>query len=395
MEGQDRKDAGSEDALWQVEVAKQRGLQTANAVNFLNLSKEARTYGNDKLAISMLSRARDILFNDYLSSMMKEVEGHNDPEKISRFEEAIKRSRSTFSSGRTKESYQMIIDSINDAVKVVLADDKDENENPDLFSNSLGSLQKVWLKMKHEEGKGKDITKAKNLMKEAKSLLSKRSYARVLEICDEIMREIQTPQERLTEEAEQNIDEITRTLKALFPTDPRSPKERFFKRQIEELMSQARSSLKSGSVIDGINYSKKAREILTRLEQETIKGEIPRQIIELRASVDELRRFNIDVSYEDFLLKQVEETFWNGHYIESRKTANKLLNILNNARINYSMNELNTKYKALNGKLKELLGGEGYLEAKEYLDKARALMDQKAFDMAVTFLDKAHNVLHK
>ncbi|MDG6224585.1 MAG: hypothetical protein QCI82_03630 [Candidatus Thermoplasmatota archaeon] len=393
MEGLEKKDAGSDDALWQVEMAKQRGLQTTKGVNFLNLSKEARTYGNDKLALSMLSRARDILFNDYLSSIMQEVEGHSETVKMNRLEEAIKRSKTAFSSGRTREAYQIILDSMKDEEKTAESAQKEAFEDPDLYSEALGDLQKVWLKMKHEEGKGKDISKANKMMKQAKTLLSKRNYGRVIEICDEITREIQTPQERLTEEADQNIDDITKTLKALFPNDPRSPKERFFKRQIEELIAQARSSLKAGSVIDGINYSKKAREILTRLEQETIKGEIPRQIIELRASLDELRRFNIDVSYEDFLLKQVEETFWNGHFIESRKTANKLLNILNNARINYRMNELNTKYRSLNDRLKEMVGREGYLEAKEYLEKARSLMDQKAFDMAVSFLDKAHHVL--
>ena len=238
------------------------------------------------------------------------------------------------------------------------------------------------------------MTKAKKLIREAKSSLSKNRYQKVKDICREVMDTIQSPQDRLREEAAETIEEISRTLRALFPEKPRSPKERFFKKQIEELVAQSRQMMANDRTVEAINSSRKAREILSKLEQESIRSDIPKMIIELRASLDDLKSSKVDVSYEEYLLKQVEETFWKGEYIKSRKIANKLESITKNAKVHVRVNELSTRLSSLNQQLKDRAGQEGYLQAKEYIDKAKILMDQSAFDMASSFLDKAGTVLN-
>jgi hypothetical protein len=392
---EDRTNGGIADVLWQVEEAKLRDLPTGKAMNFMNLSREAAGFGNAKLASSLLIRARDMLFNDYLSSIMSEISRSGRSELMARAESAMRHSREFYASGKVRDAYGVMMDllrkeEVSDKPKEALNEEKANQ-----YSDALGRLQKVWLKMRQEEGRGKDISSAKILLKEAKKALASQAYPRVMELSEQILRDIQTPQERLTEETGQTIEEIAMTLKALFPNEPRSPKERFFKRQIEDLIERSRENLRTGAVIDSINASRKARDILTRLEQETIKGEIPKQIIELRGSLDELREYSIDISYEDYLLKQVEETFWSGNYIEARKTANKLWNILANAKTQYKLHQLNDRYGSLSGILKDRVGKEGYLEAREFLDKAKVLMEQRAFDIANSFLDKASEVLSR
>lgn len=394
MESSDRAN-DTDDLLWQVEVAKARGCSTSKAMNFINLSKEASAYGNTKLSNGLKTRASAALFNDHLSSIMDEVQKDSGKELLAKAETLMRRSRETFSKGDIRGAYRIMDELLRKEEEPQKPKEAVDEERANMYSDALGGLQKVWLKMKQEEGKGKDTASAKGLLKEAKRCLATGDYERVLALCEDIMMEIQTPQERLTEETESNIEEIAKNLRALFPDDPRSPKERFFKRQIEELLERSRGELGSGAIIDSINSSRKAKEIMSRLEQETIKGEIPKQIIELRASLDELRKLNVDISYEDYLLKQVESTFWNGNFIEARKTANKLLNILNNARVQYRLHELNTSLGELHGLLKEKVGKEGYLEAREYLDKAKVMMEQKAFDMAEDFLSKASSVLSR
>ena len=113
-------------------------------------------------------------------------------------------------------------------------------------------------------------------------------WADKFKLCEEVMAAIQSPQDRLKEEVEETVEEISRTLKALFPAQPRSPKERLFNKQIQELLQQSQKALRSDRPIEAINFSRKAQEILKKLEQETIKGDIPKLIIELRASIDDL-----------------------------------------------------------------------------------------------------------
>jgi len=312
---------------------------------------------------------------------------------LARAESAMQKARDLHGQGMIRQAYAVMADILKKDEARNKPVEAENEEKANLYSDALGNLQKVWIKMRHEEGRGKDIPSAKDLMKEAKKALASQDYAKVADLSERILREIQTPQERLTEETGATIAEIAKTLKALFPTEPRSPKERFFKRQIEDLIIRSREALQTGAVIDSINASRKAREILTRLEQETIKGEIPKQIIELRASLEELREYSIDISYEDYLLKQVEETFWSGNYIESRKTANKLWTILTNAKTQFKLHQLNDRFGSLSSLLKDRVGKEGYLEAREFLDKAKLLMEQRAFDVANSFLDKATEVL--
>jgi flagellin-specific chaperone FliS len=393
MDQRTNGDGGIADVLWQVEEAKLRDLPTGKAMNYVNLSREAQGFGNQKLASSLLIRARDMLFNEYLSSIMDEASRAGKADILARAESAMRKARDLQGQGMIKQAYAVLAEIIKKDEAKTKPVEAENEEKANLYTDALGSLQKVWIKMRHEEGRGKEIASAKDLMKEAKKALASQDFPRVSELSERILREIQTPQERLTEETGTTIEEIAKTLKALFPTEPRSPKERFFKRQIEDLIIRSREALQTGAVIDSINASRKAREILTRLEQETIKGEIPKQIIELRASLDELREYSIDISYEDYLLKQVEETFWSGNYIESRKTANKLWTILTNAKTQFKLHQLNDRFGSLSSLLKDRVGKEGYLEAREFLDKAKLLMEQRAFDMANSFLDKATEVL--
>ncbi len=393
MDEKNNGDGGIADVLWQVEEAKHRNLPTGKAMNYVNLSREAQGFGNQKLSSSLLVRARDMLFNEYLSSIMDEASRAGKVDILAKAETAMRKARDLYSQGGTRQAYALMAEVIRkDEVRSKPLEAENE-EKANHYSDALGNLQKVWLKMRQEEGKGKDLSSAKELLKEAKKALAVQNYTKVSELTENILRDIQTPQERLTEETGATIEDIAKTLKALFPVEPRSPKERFFKRQIEDLIIRSREAIQAGAVIDSINASRKAREILTRLEQETIKGEIPKQIIELRASLDELREYSIDISYEDYLIKQVEETFWSGNYIEARKTANKLWNILTNAKTQYMLHQLNDRFGNLSTQLKDRVGKEGYLEAREFMDKAKVLMEQRAFDMANSFLDKATEVL--
>ncbi|MGA1792591.1 MAG: hypothetical protein ACMUHM_01435 [Thermoplasmatota archaeon] len=380
-----------EEALWQVEEAKSIGMSITKAMNFINLSKEAQGYGNKRLALGLLTKAKDQLFNDIISRVIGNIKDEKDVVAKMRLERAIREARDKFSKGDLKGAYDLLLRSTSDE-KANAADDNEENV-PRLYSEALDSLQKVWLKMKQEEDKGKDMTKAKTLIKDAKGVLAQGRYERVMEICAEVLTSIQSPQDRLKEEVDETIDDIARNLKGLFPDDPRSPKERFYKKQIEELLMQAQNNLDSDKPLDAVNFSRKAREILKKLEQETIKGDIPKVIIELRASIDDLKKSGVDTSYEDYLLKQVEETFWKGEYIKARKVANKLYSITGNARTHLRVNQLTSSLNELNSRLKDRAGKDGYLEAREFIEKARMLLEQSAFDMAQTFLDKARNVL--
>ncbi|MGA1820655.1 MAG: hypothetical protein ACMUHU_06570 [Thermoplasmatota archaeon] len=380
-----------EEALWQVEEARSIGMTITKAMNFINLSKEAQGYGNKRLAVGLLNKAKDQLFNDMISRVIGNIKDEKDVVAKMRLERSIRDARDKFSKGDLKGAYDLLLRGTkDDRAKTV----EDEEKNaPKLYSEALDSLQKVWLKMKQEEDRGKDMTKAKTLIKDAKGILAQGRYERVMEVCDEVLTTIQSPQDRLKEEVEETIDEIARNLKGLFPDDPRSPKERFYKKQIEELLLHAQQNLDSDKPLDAVNFSRKAREILRKLEQETIKGEIPKVIIELRASIDDLKKSGVDTSYEDYLLKQVEETFWKGEYIKARKVANKLQSITGNARTHLRVNQLTSSLNELNTRLKDRAGKDGYLEAREFIEKARMLLEQSAFDMAQTFLDKARNVL--
>jgi hypothetical protein len=380
-----------EEALWQVEEAKGLNLSITKAMNFINLSKEAQGYGNKRLALGLLMKARDQLFNDIITDAITSLKDDKDILAKMRLERAIREARERFQKNDLRGAYDTILK------KEIAAKEKkkgiSEDNVPQLYSLAIDSLQKVWLKMKQEEEKGKDMEKAQLLVKRAKSNLAIGEYETVMNLCNEVMATIQSPQDRLKEEVEETIEDITRTMKALFPSDPRSPKERFFKKQIEELLVHAQQGLRTDRPIEAINYSRKAKDILKKLEQETIKGDIPKMIIELRASLDDLKKNEVDASYEDYLLKQVEETFWNGEYIKARKIANKLDSITKNAKKHLRVNQLTSSLTDLNIQLKDRAGKEGYLEAREYIEKAKMLLEQSAFDMAQSFLKKARDVL--
>ena len=378
--------------LWQVEEAKREDLSISAAMNFINLSKEAKDYGNEKLSVGLVNKAKDRLFNDFVEWKMSTLETNDDVVWRMRLDRILREARDHFNRDNLEEAYSLVreIGSVDGKGGPKVKNKKVES---DLYSKALDSLQKVWLKMKQEEKKGKDLTNAQKIVKQAKGALSRKEYNKVLKLCDEVMKAIQTPTERLKEETEETIVEISKTMKALFTDDPRSPKEKLFKRQIESLIDSAKRDLLAGKHVEAINSSRKAREILKKLEHETIKGEIPSLMIEIRGSLDKLRGMDVDVSYEDYLLRSMEETFWKGEYIESKKLANKLSAIINNAMEQHRMLNLTNRFGELNKKLTDKVGKEGYLEAKEYLDKAKILLDQKAFDMADDFLKKASRVL--
>ncbi|MGA1821934.1 MAG: hypothetical protein ACMUIG_05350 [Thermoplasmatota archaeon] len=389
----DKLEENLEDALWQVEEAKAMSLSISKAMNFINLSNQAKSFGNYKLSLSLINKAKELLFSDFINVKVADMDEKGDVVAKIRLDRTIKEARDIFSKKNVKNAYSLINSSGNE-LKEKSSGASPGPEEKELYSEALDSLQKVWLKMKQEEGKGKDLRTAQSLVKEAKKALSNKDYQKVLDLCAEVMRAIQTPKERLREETDDTIDEIGKTLRALFTDEPTSPKERLFKRQIESLLQQAKENLLADRPVEAINFSRRARDILKKLEQETIKGEIPGMIIEHRAALDELRTNDVDVSYEEYLLKTMEETFWKGEYIEARKIANKLSSIIHNANSQYRMLTLSTQLGDLNGALKEKVGKDGYLEAKEYLDKAKILLDQKAFDMANDFIDKASRVLN-
>lgn len=384
-----------EKALWQVEESKKMGLSISKSMNFINLSKEAQDFGNKRLAIGLLKKARDTLFNDIVEKVISSLTDDSDIVSKMRLERTISDARSKYTRDEVKESYDILLSTMRSqeecAGKVEnICLDEDSAEK---YSKALDYLQKVWLKMKQEENKGKDMIKAKGLIKEAKISLSKKRYDHVMTLCQEVMDTIQSPQDKLKEEVDETIEDITKTLRAIFPDKPRSPKERFFKKQIEDLISDSMESINHGKPVEAINSSRKAKEILSRLEQDSIKGDIPKMIIELRGSIDELKKNNVDISYEEYLLKQVEETFWKGEYISARKIVNKLSNIVANAKNHLTVNQLSTRITTLNHQIMDSAGQEGYLQAKEYLDKAKILMEESAFDLASSFLDKAGNAL--
>jgi|GEM_PF-3321579 len=395
LEDEDLKDA-LEEALWQVEEAKRLSLSITRSMNFINLSREAQGYGNKRLAIGLLNKARESLFNDLVQYSMENSGGDTDAISQMKLERTIKDAREIFMKGSAKKAYEILLSVVKEDGECgpVSEEPCDDDGEVKLYSEALDSLQKVWLKMKQEEKRGKDMSKAQKLVREAKALLSRGNYDQVLALCKDVSDAILSPQDRLKEEVEEAMEEITRTMRGLFPEGPRSPKERFFKKQIEELMAQSQSHLRSGRSVEAVNSSRKAREILQRLEQESIKGDIPRMIIELRADIDEIRTRGGDVSYEEYLLRQIEETFWKGEYIQARKTANKLLTVSKRAKENILVNDLSSRFTDLSRKLKENTGSEGYLQAREFLEKAKLLMEESAYDMAETFLEKANSVLN-
>ncbi len=380
-----------EEALWQVEEAKELGLSITKAMNYINLSKEAQGYGNRRLAFGLLGKAKDQLFSDMVDRSIKELKDDGDVISKMRLERTIREARDHYRKGDIAGAYEILNSHGSQEGRNGL-EEKTEDV-PQLYSEALDALQKVWLKMKQEEEKGKDIRKAQKMVKDAKAILAKGNYNQVMDLCHEVMSAIQSPQDRLKEEVEETVEEITKTLKGLFPEDPKSPKERLFKKQIEELLISAKKHLQSDKPIEAINSSRRASEILKKLEHETIKGDIPKLIIELRAAIEDLKKNGVDVSYEEYLLKQVEETFWAGEYIKARRIANKLQSITRSAKVHLQVSHITVQLNDLNLKLKDRAGKEGYLEAREYLEKARMLLEQSAFDMAQSFLDKAGNVL--
>jgi hypothetical protein len=390
-------DAGStllDEALWQIEEAKKANLPTQKAMNFINLSKEAAGYGNIKLSAGLLQKARESLFNDMVERQRKDSETYTDVLVKLKAQRAIKDSMAMFQKGDLKGAYDQLL------LRAQSGEPHKEEVSEDglggsvqTYADAIEVLQRSWLRMKQEEKKGKDMTRAQAMVKDAKAALSRKDYGSVMAICQELTTIILSPHDRLREETEETIDEISRTMKALFPGEPRTPKERFFKKQIEDLMTNARENLTMDRPVEAINASRKARDILQHMEKESIKDDIPKMMMELKVVIDELRSLGVDVSYEDYLLKQVEETFWKSEYIKARKIANKLESIARNAKEHQRVNLLNERLGDLNKLLKEHAGRDGYIEAREYLERAVTLLEQSSFDMASTFLDRAQEAL--
>ena len=85
-----------EEALWQVEEAKGLNLSITKAMNFINLSKEAQGYGNKRLALGLLIKARDQLFNDIITDAITSLKDDKDVLAKMRLERAIREARERF-----------------------------------------------------------------------------------------------------------------------------------------------------------------------------------------------------------------------------------------------------------------------------------------------------------
>ncbi len=390
-------DAGKvllEEALWQIEEAKKANLSASKAMNYINLSKEAAGYGNLKLSCGLLQKAREALFNDIVERQRKEAETQTDVLVKLRLQRSIKDSMERFQKGDLKAAYDLLLQKgqpIEGAVEELTT--AEPGQAMQTYADAIEVLQRSWLRMKQEEGKGKDMGRAQAMIKDAKAALARKEYGKVISFCQEMTSIVLSPHDRLREETDETIDDIARTMKALFPGEARSPKERFFKKQIEDLMTNARENLLRDRPVEAINASRKAKDILQRMEQESIKDDIPKMMMELKSVIDELRSMEVDVSYEDYLLKQVEETFWKSEYIKARKIANKLESITRNAREHQRMTQLNDRLGGLNRLLKEHAGRDGYMEARELIQKAVSMMEQSSFDIANNLLDKAQEAL--
>jgi len=390
-------DAGKqllEEALWQIEEAKKASLSTSKAMNFINLSKEAAGYGNVKLSIGLLKKARETLFNDLVEKQRRDAESLTDVLIKLRAQRAIKDSVERFQNGDLRSAYDILLHMGRSSEEAQQEGSAPEpGQTMQTYAEAIEVLQRSWLRMKQEEGKGKDMGRAQGMIRDAKAALARKEYNKVISICQEMTTIVLSPHDRLKEETEETIDEIARTMKALFPGEARSPKERFFKKQIEDLISNARENLLRDRPVEAINASRKAKDILQRMEQESIKDDIPKMMMELKGVIDDLRSMEVDVSYEDYLLKQVEETFWKSEYIKARKIANKLESITRNAKEHQRMAQLNDRLGGLNRLLKEHAGRDGYTEAREFIEKAVTLMEQSSFDLANGLLDKAQDAL--
>ena len=382
-----------QDTLWQVETTEKLELPTAQAVKYIKLSEQAKSYGNIALAKSLLGKARYVLFKDFIGSQREKAGEKKDAIERIRFESSEKTARSLFTKGNLHEAYEVLTLKKLPKRKELGEAMMEEEASPKLHSEALDLLQRAWLKIKQEEIKGKDLSKALTMVKEAKVHLSSGNYSRVVELCNSAMEVTQSPQERFMEEAEMLIDSISTTLSALFPSTPKSPKERLFKRQIEELLSRARGEMERGMMINAIDLSRRAKDILNHLEKDTIKGYIPKLILELKANLQDIGSRGVDLSYEEYLLKQIEEASWKGEYIEARKVANKLSSTLENAETQHRMHELTSRLKDLNNRLRACTESEYYAEVKDFLDEAKISMEKRSFDEAETHLDKAGSLL--
>ena len=179
-----------EEALWQVEEAKSLNLSITKAMNFINLSKEAQGYGNIRLALGLLTKAKDQLFNDIVNSAIGRLKDDKDVISKMRLERAIKDARERYHKGDLGGAYELILKKGPNGGKEEGAEDLGAS-TPQLYSEAIDQLQKVWLKMKQEEDKGKDMTKAQSLVKDAKMVLANGDYRKVLDLCGEVMDAIQ------------------------------------------------------------------------------------------------------------------------------------------------------------------------------------------------------------
>ncbi len=388
-------DPGLDDALWQVEVAKRFDITISRAMNFINLSKDAKGYGNDPLAEGMMNRAKDTLFNDlaeHLSS--KEKEGRNIADKM-RTKRAFNEAKFLFSRGDIRGSYDLLL-----AMKETEEKPGYEHggsakkaKTSAAHSKALDILQKVYLRLKNEEKKGKDVVMARDYVTKARKALQKKDYEQVQLLCESTNNVLQSPMDKMSDKAGEIIDGISQTRDELFDAEATIPKERIYRKQIEKYLERAKDKLRADRPIEALDLARGSQIILKALERDTIKGNLPNMILELKASLEGLRSRGLDLSYEDYLMKQMEDSSFNEDYIEAKKAGLKLRTCLANADSQNQLHMISTKLGDLSSRLRGHIGKDGYIEAKEALDGAKVYLEQSAFEKANKQLITASGIL--
>ncbi len=388
-------DPGLDDALWQVEVAKRFDIAISRAMNFINLSKDAKGYGNDALAEGMMNRAKETLFNDlieHLSSHDQEEKNIADKMRMKRnFNEA----KFLFSRGDIRGGYDLLL-AIGEAEEEPTAGPgkaRRKAKTSAAHSKSLDQLQKVYLRLKNEEKKGKDVVMARDYVTKARKALQKKDYEQVQLLCESANNVLQSPMDQMCDQAGEIIDGISQTRDELFDAEAAIPKERIYRKQIEKFLERAKDKLRADRPIEALDLAGKSQIILKALERDTIKGNLPNMILELKASLEGLRSRGLDLSYEDYLMKQMEESSFNEDYIEAKKAGLKLRTCLVNADSQNQLHTISTKLGDLSNRLRGHIGKDGYIEAKEALDSAKMYLEQSAFDKVNKELATASGIL--
>jgi len=379
------------EALWQVEIAKRQNLPISRAMNFIRLSKEAQGYGNQELATGMVKRAKEGLFQDLVGSISKKVEGTSDIETRMTLERGIREAKRLYNKGDLKGAYRALI---GKADRELDGEEGGKEDDSTMRAQALEKLQKVWLRLKNEEKKGRDTRAQAELINKARAAIGKKQYKEVVSLCDRANDMLQSPKDRIREETENLIEEVDGIKTELFSDENGcSPKEIVFHDQIERLMEESNRCIRDGRTLDALHKARNAKDVLKALERDTIKDSIPNLIIQLKAKLESLQKRGIDLSYEEYLMKQMEDASYKEDYLGAKKTANKLSSSLQNAEQQNLVLTISSRLSDLNNQLKGHVGKEGYMEAKEALNKAKSSLEMRDFDGATSYLDRAANAL--